>query len=69
MLDSPLGQVGTPASSHIELGTPCGGSSLSTQTPAKCDAEEEAYLKARDYQGTRILSVAHLITAGSVLHP
>ena len=58
--------ISTPSSSHIEVATPRGTLNLDP-TPAEEEVAEAEYLRAQDYQSSRILPTSDLRVAGSVL--
>ena len=61
-----VGPASTPSSSHIEVTTPRGTPNLGA-TPVEEEVAEAEYLRAQDYESSRILSASDLRVAGSVL--
>ena len=55
-----VGRIGTLSSSYIEIGIHLVSTPIRDQTPIKVDEEEVEYLRAQDYQITRIISVSYL---------
>ena len=49
------GQIGTPSTAHIEVGTPLESTLDLDHIPAEADEEEVEYLRVQDYESTRIL--------------